>query len=92
MTSERIDYGRRAEALILAAEARSILSSETDSIEHPYWNSKTEFLESNPIFGEDRHMDDDDKNIDLMALVVLDEFPIEVRRLVEVKVLYLRPS
>lgn len=61
-----------------AAEAESILASDTDSIDHPFWTSKTEFLEDYPVFGEDQHMEDDDKEIDLMALVVLDDFPVEV--------------
>lgn len=78
MTSERVSLGRRARMLDVAAEARIILSSSTDQLQNSIWPSKTAFLDSYPCFSEDRPWNDDDQNIDLMALIVLDDVPHEV--------------
>lgn len=40
MTSTRIDYGRRERMLKLAEEAKSILSSETEQLDHPIWTPR----------------------------------------------------
>lgn len=50
MTSTRINYARRKRMLELAEEASSILSSETEELDHPVWSSKTMFLENNVRF------------------------------------------
>lgn len=78
MTSERIEYGRRERMLEFAEEAKSILSSETEELEHPIWSSKTMFLENNVRFASQDQLWSDDESMDLMALVVLDDFPAEV--------------
>jgi hypothetical protein len=83
MTSQRKEYGRREYMLELAKEAKHILSSETELLEprehiSSFWSSKIEFLENNPFFSHDQAWQDDEQRIDLMALVVLDDFPAEV--------------
>jgi hypothetical protein len=77
MTSTKIEYGRRERMLELAEEAKSILSSETEQLDHPIWRSKTMFLENVPFFSNDQPWTDDE-SVDLMALVVLDDLPAEV--------------
>lgn len=79
MTSTRVKYGRRERMLEAAEEAKSILSSETELLDHPMWSSKTMFLDSNPYFSRDELWRDDEREVDLMALVVLDDYPAEVR-------------
>ena len=64
--------------LEFAEEAKSILSSETEELDHPIWNSKTMFLENNVRFASQDQLWSDDESMDLMALVVLDDFPAEV--------------
>lgn len=64
--------------LKLAEEAKSILSSETEQLDHPIWTSKTMFLENVPYFSPGQYWGGDDNSVDLMALVVLDNFPAEV--------------
>lgn len=64
--------------LEIAADAHAILSSNTDQIDHSFWSSKTQFLENYPCFSKDLSWNDDDQDVDLMALVVLDEFSPEV--------------
>ena len=66
--------------LELAAEANSILSSETEELDHPIWSSKTMFLQNVPYFNRGQYWGGDDESVDLMALVVLDDFPAEVWR------------
>jgi hypothetical protein len=78
MTSTRIKYGRRERMLELAEQAKFILSSETDRVDHYMWYSKSMFLNNYPYLGHDPDWRDDEKDIDLMALVVLDDFPAEV--------------
>ncbi|GAB7322014.1 hypothetical protein MBLNU13_g03068t1 [Cladosporium sp. NU13] len=77
MTSERIEYGRRERMLELAEEAKSILYSETEELDHPIWSSKTTFLENNVRFASQDQLWSYDGSMDLMALVVLDDFPAE---------------
>lgn len=64
--------------LEFAEEAKSILSSETEELDHPIWSSKTMFLENNVRFASENRLWSDDQSADLMALVVLDDFPAEV--------------
>ena len=78
MTSKRIEYGRRKRMLEVAEEAKSILSSETEELDHPIWSSKTMFLANNVRFASKDQLWSDDESADLMALVVLDDFPAEV--------------
>lgn len=85
MTSQRINYGRRSQMLENTAKAPAILASETDHVEDSFWYSKAGFLRDHPYFGAGRPWKEDDQNIDLMALVVLDDFSAEVRRPDQVK-------
>jgi hypothetical protein len=62
------------------AKAPAIMSSETDRIEGNFYASRTGFLKDYPYFSVDLPWKDDDQSIDLMALVVLDDVPAEVRR------------
>ena len=79
MTSERVDCSRRPNMLKVAAEAPAILASQTDRLENSFWPSKTVFFQDYPAFSNDgRSWKGDDQNIDLMALVVVDDFPAEV--------------
>jgi len=79
MSSSKVDYSRRPQMLKVAAEAPAILASKTDSLENSSWPSKTVFFQDYPAFIDDgRPWKDDDRNIDVMALVVIDDFPAEV--------------
>lgn len=64
--------GRRAWALELAAQADAILSSETASP-----TEKATFIQQNAWTRVSGSWPDD-RRTDLMALVVLDDFPVEV--------------
>jgi hypothetical protein len=79
MTSKKVDFSRRSIMLNVAAEASNVRASQTDDLENSSWPSKTAFFGNFPAFSDDgRPWKDDDQNKDLMALVVLDDFPAEV--------------
>ena len=79
MSSEKVDYSRRTIMLKAAAEAPAVRASQTDKLENSSWTSKTAFFSNFPAFSDDgRPWKDDDQEMDLMALVVLDDFPSEV--------------
>jgi hypothetical protein len=79
MTSEKADCSRRSYMSRVAAEAPTILASETDHIQNSIWPYKSAFLRDYPTFSNDgRPWKVDDQNIDLMALIVVDDFPVEV--------------
>lgn len=81
MSSEKVDYSRRSIMLKAAADAPAVRASQTEYLENSPWSTKTAFFENFPAFSDDgRPWNDDDQLLDLMALVVLDEFPIEVCR------------
>ena len=81
MTSHKVNYSRRSIMLKVAVEAPAIRASETDDLENSSWPSKTAFFGNFPAFSDDgRPWKDDDQNMDLMALVVLNDFPAEVCR------------
>ncbi|KAM0709727.1 hypothetical protein Q7P35_003767 [Cladosporium inversicolor] len=78
MSSERVDYRRRSIMLKAAAEAPAVRASQTDKPENSSWTSKTAFFSNFPAFSDDgRPWKDDDQVMDLMALVVVDDFPAE---------------
>lgn len=81
MSSEKVDYSRRSIMLKVAAEAPAFRASETDDVENCSWPSKHAFFGNFPAFSDDgRPWEDDDQFIDVMALVVLDDFPAELCR------------
>lgn len=78
MSSENVDYSRRSIMLKAAAEAPAVRASQTDKPENSSWTSKTAFFSNFPAFSDDgRPWKDDDQVMDLMALVVVDDFPAE---------------
>lgn len=77
--------------LKVVEEAKTILLSERDEFEHPIWASKSQFLENYPFLGEYPVLKDDEKYVDLMALVVLDDFPVEVCRSKRLALTYKTP-
>lgn len=72
MASRKLEMGRRSHTLELAAQADAILSSDTASP-----TEKANFIR---MYSWSRASEQwlDDKRTDLMALVVLDDFPVEV--------------
>lgn len=63
MTSTRIEHGRHERMLGVAEEAKFILSSETDRVDHPVWYSKSMFLNNYPYLGHDQDWRDDDREV-----------------------------
>jgi hypothetical protein len=73
VTTSRVELGRKSYMLERAEEAKIILSSDSASPA-----SKDRFKKGFPRFQEGCQWSDHDRNTDLMALVVMDEFPAEV--------------
>jgi hypothetical protein len=73
VTTRRVELGRKSYMLKRAEEAATIPSSDS-----ALPASKDRFKKSFPCFHEGRQWRDHDRNTDLMALAVMDEFPAEV--------------